>query len=297
MTQPSSPSLPAHRHKARKRRSGAALRRRLESRLSLAKAPGASEADFTVHMLTAAAAAPLVTAAQRLYLRPDSLLFFLSRRQSANPANMAAFGFCIVHHKRPPAAADTALPAGAAPAAAAARSVPVLRFAAENIVKTHYDKNFLEIALFHIADRRRAPRAKTLLLRAIADYCRHKQIDYIFGQFSFEGKYPAAYAREFSCLYHHYRVQKSFAPACGSGKSVSMDIMPAEAVPPAKARRFLPPLLRYCLRLGARAGDHVAVDKSYDQGTGAMNIFLLLPLGRADKTGRADTPAEAAAAV
>lgn len=252
------------------------------SKTKTAATASGRDTDFTVHIIGAAEAGPLLNETQRLYLRPDSLVFFLCREQQAS--NIAVFGFCIVHNK---GGQKPAINTGAAAAIiartggeTAARPVPMLRFAAENIVKTHQGKNFLEIALFHIADKRKTPRAKTLLLRAVADYCQKKQIDYIFGQFSFAGKYPAAYAREFSYLYHHYQVKKSFTPACDSAKSVSMDIMPAEAVPPGKNRHFMPPLLRYCLRLGAKAGDRVAVDKSYNQGAGAMNVFLLMPLSR-----------------
>lgn len=140
------------------------------------------------------------------------------------------------------------------------------------------NKPFLEIALFRIADKSAEKRGKSLLLRAVGDYCRKRDIDYIFGRFSFAGKYPAAYAQEFSCLYHYYRVKNSAAapipPEQTGAKKASMDIMPAEAATPDKTCRLYPPLLRYCLKLGAKTAENVSFDQDYAQGAGTMNVFL-----------------------
>jgi len=145
------------------------------------------------------------------------------------------------------------------------------RFASEMLIKRYPDKHFLEISTFHMLNRKKVHRAKGLLWRAITDYCECNHIDYILGCFSFDGKYPAAYAMELSYLYHYCQADPELQVTASEG--VTMDIMPAEAVNPDKVFRFLPPLLRYCLRLGARVSDMVVVDKSMD----AMNVFLLLP--------------------
>lgn len=145
------------------------------------------------------------------------------------------------------------------------------RFASAALAARYPDKRFLEISIFHMLDEKKAHRAKGLLWRAIADYCQGRHIDYVLGCFSFDGKYPAAYALEFSYLYHYCQADPQLQMLARTG--VSMDIMPAEAVRPDQAFRFLPPLLRYCLRLGAKVSNRVVVDKNTD----ALNIFLLMP--------------------
>jgi len=145
------------------------------------------------------------------------------------------------------------------------------RFATESLISRYPDKRFLEISAFHMRNEDMAHRAKGLLWRAITNYCAHHAIDYVLGCFSFDGKYPAAHAMAFSYLYHYCQADPQLQVTANVG--VSMDIMPAEAVRPDRAHRFLPPLLRYCLRLGARVSDTVAVDRNID----AMNVFLLLP--------------------
>lgn len=145
------------------------------------------------------------------------------------------------------------------------------RFACEALVRRYPNKRFLEISAFHMLDEQKARRAKGLLWRAISGYCQQNNIDYVLGCFSFYGKYPAAYALELSYLYHYCQADPELQVAANSG--MSMDIMPVEAVKPEKASRFLPPLLRYCLRLGAKASNMVAVDRNTD----AMNVLLLIP--------------------
>lgn len=211
---------------------------------------------FTTHILPAETAAKLLSPQDKALLRPNDLVFFLYQRRPASgkAAQLdAPAGFCLI---REAASEDSAANSG---------------------------KNFLEIALFRLFGRKPAARAKTHLLRAVADYCRQREISYIFGQFSFSGKYPAAYAQEFSCLYHYYRIKKSGRPPAPlapkhhqAAQRTSMDIMPAEAAAPDKTHRLYPPLLRYCLRLGAKTDGNVAIDRNYDCGAGAMNVFLWL---------------------
>lgn len=251
---------------------------------------------FTIHIIPAEQAVSLSQTDISESCRKGDLAFYL--QENTNPCrhknNIDNIGFCIVRSKGAKKAETMTAEHKAAVKTETyektGNTVPLLHFT-ENIMQTHKDKNFLEIILFHIADPYKMTRAKTILLRALGDYCRSSQIDYIFGKFSFDGKYPAAYAREFSYLYHHYRLQTPPPAACSSAKitkNASMDIMPEEAVSPHKTHRFLPPLLRYCLRLGAKAVDNVAIDNHYNQGAGIMNVLLFIPFNAGQKEGTAE---------
>jgi|GEM_PF-1104285 len=251
----------------------------------------AASCEFSVRIVHAQEARPFLETQDCALLQPDSLAFLLCERPPENASaaarhaeseeESAVLGYCLIRRK-----------AGLAPSAQSqmrresARPRPVSASAAP---PSGYESSggFLEIAAFRLyaalAETKAAARAKTLLLRAVADYCRRQEVEYICGQFSFAGKYPAAYAREFSCLYHYYRIKGALPQIRMADRdaerapAVSMDIMPAEAVPPDKSRRFLPPMLRYCLKLGAKADGNVTIDRAYNHGIGAMNVFLAMP--------------------
>lgn len=129
---------------------------------------------------------------------------------------------------------------------------------------------FLETGEFHIMNQAKAHRAQGLLWHAIAAYCESHNIDYLFGAFSFEGRYPAAYALELSYLHHYHLIESALR--VGAVDGVSMDIMPQEAIRPNEAFAFLPPLLRYCLRMGGKVGDGVAIDRDRN----AVRIFMIM---------------------
>ncbi|AQS40742.1 MAG: Lysophospholipid acyltransferase, LPLAT superfamily protein [Candidatus Tokpelaia hoelldobleri] len=144
-------------------------------------------------------------------------------------------------------------------------------FTTQKLMKRHPDLRFLEVSIFRIVDEKKAHRARGLLWQAITLYCAENSIDYILGCFSFDGKYPAEYALELSYLHHFCQTEPHLQLQAHNG--ASMDIMPVEAVKPKEVFRFLPPLLRYYLRLGAKAAKGAAI--SSDKA--GIDVLLLIP--------------------
>jgi len=144
-------------------------------------------------------------------------------------------------------------------------------FGSDCLIASHPDQCFLEIGPFAFLSAQKRHRCHGLLWQSIASYCQKENIDYVIGCMPFKGKYPAVYALALSYLHHNYRAQPDFLAKAKSG--VTMDIMPAEAINPEIGFASLPPVLRYCLRHGAKVGDGVVVDHSLEQ----IKLFVIVP--------------------
>ena len=129
----------------------------------------------------------------------------------------------------------------------------------------------LTIAPFECFDKSKAHRAQGLLWQAISHFCQLQNVDYVIGSLAFDSRYPAAHALELSYLYHFCRSQSGLHLRAAHG--VTMDIMPEEAIKPDEAFSSLPPMLRYCLRVGAKVADNAIVDRSSNE----TRVFLLFP--------------------
>ena len=129
----------------------------------------------------------------------------------------------------------------------------------------------LTIAPFECFDKSKAHRAQGLLWQAISHFCVLQNVDYVIGSLAFNSRYPAAHALELSYLYHFCRSQSGLHLRAAHG--VTMDIMPEEAIKPDEAFSSLPPMLRYCLRIGAKVADNAIVDRSSNE----TRVFLLFP--------------------
>ncbi|WP_295733314.1 hypothetical protein [uncultured Bartonella sp.] len=129
----------------------------------------------------------------------------------------------------------------------------------------------LTIAPFEYFDKSKAHRAQGLLWQAISHFCVLQNVDYVIGSLAFNSRYPAAHALELSYLYHFCRSQSGLHLRAAHG--VTMDIMPEEAIKPDEAFSSLPPMLRYCLRVGAKVADNAVVDRSSNE----TRVFLLFP--------------------
>ena len=129
----------------------------------------------------------------------------------------------------------------------------------------------LTIAPFECFDKSKAHRAQGLLWQAISHFCQLQNVDYVIGSLAFNSRYPAAHALELSYLYHFCRSQSGLHLRAAHG--VTMDIMPEEAIKPDEAFSSLPPMLRYCLRVGAKVADNAIVDRSSNE----TRVFLLFP--------------------
>ena len=130
---------------------------------------------------------------------------------------------------------------------------------------------FLTISPFKCFDKAKAHRAQGLLWQAISRFCLLQNVDYVIGSLAFNSRYPAAHALELSYLYHFCRSQSEVHLRAAHG--VTMDIMPEEAIKPDEVFSSLPPMLRYCLRVGAKVADNVVVDRASNE----TRVFLLFP--------------------
>lgn len=130
---------------------------------------------------------------------------------------------------------------------------------------------FLAIAPFDFFNKAKTHRAQGLLWQAITHFCILQNVDYVIGSLAFKSRYPAAHALELSYLHHFCRSQSGVHLRANHG--VTMDIMPEEAIKPDEAFSCLPPMLRYCLRIGAKVADNAVVDRNNNE----TRIFLLFP--------------------
>lgn len=146
-----------------------------------------------------------------------------------------------------------------------------MNFGSDCLIARHPDQCFLEISPFTFLFSQKKHRCHGLLWQSIASYCQKENIDYVIGCMPFKGKYPAVYAMALSYLHHNYRAQPDLLAKAKAG--VTMDIMPAEAIKPEVGFASLPPVLRYCLRHGAKVGDGVVVDESLEQ----IKLFVIVP--------------------
>lgn len=128
---------------------------------------------------------------------------------------------------------------------------------------------FLTVAPFEFIGNDKLHRIQGVLWQSIVRFCVLQNVDYIIGSLAFDSRYPAAHAQELSYLYHFCRPHSGLQLRANHG--VTMDIMPEEAVKPAEAFSALPPMLRYFLRMGAKAGENAVVDNINNE----TRIFLL----------------------
>lgn len=131
---------------------------------------------------------------------------------------------------------------------------------------------FLEMSPFYFVHEEKTHRLQWLLWQAIEQYCTNESIDYMVGSLTLNSRYPAAFALELSYLHHFYLADPKLRAKAING--VTMDIMPEEAINPIQAFSILPPMFRYCLRLGAKVGEGVFVDQKKNE----IHVFFLLPI-------------------
>src|SRR5690606_18113430 len=127
----------------------------------------------------------------------------------------------------------------------------------------------------------RARRVLELLWRGLWIYVRHHRVDVMFGCASLPGADPGAHAQSLAFLRTHARANEDWsAPALGEG--IACDAAPVtQPYQAASERRILaglPPLIKGYLRLGARFGPDVFVDR----GFGTTDILAILSVANID---------------
>ncbi len=115
-----------------------------------------------------------------------------------------------------------------------------------------------------------------LLWRGIATYLADHGITYMFGCASLPGVDADALAVPLSFLHHNHLAPEPLRVRALPERFVAMDKLPAAEVPPKRALRALPPLIKGYLRLGAYIGAGAVVDHEFR----TTDVFILLPVRR-----------------
>jgi len=167
------------------------------------------------------------------------------------------------------------------------------RAAAEKLggfyTETEYDLKKLKRVKGNIAEMSRACvdpeyRASSLAMRmlwiGLADYILKNKIVLIFGVASWVGQQPAESAQAISYLYYKHMAPPSLRPtveldklpAGVNPKLTRMNILPKDFVDEGLAVKQMTPLVKGYLRLGAKFGKGVFIDKPFN----SYDVFVLM---------------------
>jgi putative hemolysin len=127
-----------------------------------------------------------------------------------------------------------------------------------------YPGELLELGRSCVASEHRTRPTMQLLWRGIAAYVFHHGIDVMFGCASLPGTAPEALAMPLSYLHYHHLAPPALRPRALPERYVSMKLLPADAIEPAKVLVELPPLVKGYLRLGGFVGDGAVIDPQFN---------------------------------
>jgi putative hemolysin len=125
------------------------------------------------------------------------------------------------------------------------------------------DGEILELGRSCIDPAHRSGVVMQLLWRGIGEYVLSTDIKVMFGCASLHGTDPREHALPLSYLYHHHLAPLPLRPRALAARYVDMNLMPADRIPLAEARKALPPLIKGYLRLGGFIGDGAVVDADF----------------------------------
>lgn len=134
----------------------------------------------------------------------------------------------------------------------------------------------LELGRSCVAQEHRGGPAVHLLWNALAGYVLERRIEILFGTASFAGSDPGPYAEALAHLHHAHLAPPDLRVRALPARRVAMDLMPAEAVDPARALAAVPPLIKAYLRLGGFVGDGAVVDEDFN----TVDVCVLMDTGR-----------------
>ena len=147
-------------------------------------------------------------------------------------------------------------------------------FTIDDMLARHPQKRFMEIGRSCVLPKYRNRRTVELLWQGIRAYAHAHGIDALFGGASIPGAIPEAHALSLSFLHHHCLATGQWAVSARPELFKLMDLMPREAIDAKAALYGLPPLLKGCLRLGARVGDGAVVNRAF----GTTDVLVVLPV-------------------
>ncbi len=113
------------------------------------------------------------------------------------------------------------------------------------------------------AEHRRGP-AMHLLWNGLASYVLERGIELLFGVASFHGTDPAPLEEALAFLYHEHLAPPDLRVRAQPAHYLDMNLMPREAVEPARALQVIPSLIKAYLRLGGFVGDGAFVDADFN---------------------------------
>ena len=134
----------------------------------------------------------------------------------------------------------------------------------------------VELGRSCVAPEHRGGPAMHLLWSGLADYVLARDIEILFGVASFPGTDPAPLAEPLAWLHHTHLAPPELRVRARPERRLDMDLMPPEAIDPARALRAIPPLIKAYLRLGGAVGDGAWIDRAFN----TIDVCLIMDTAR-----------------
>lgn len=122
----------------------------------------------------------------------------------------------------------------------------------------------VELGRSCVARAHRGGAAMHLLWNGLADYVLSRGIEILFGVASFPGTDPDPLAEALSYLHHYHMAPPELRVRACSARYLDMNILPIDAIEPARALRRIPPLIKAYLRFGGKVGEGAFVDRDFN---------------------------------
>jgi putative hemolysin len=122
----------------------------------------------------------------------------------------------------------------------------------------------VELGRSCVAPEHRGGPAMHLLWNGLANYVIERQIELLFGVASFHGTDPAPLAEPLAFLHHEHLAPPDLRVRAQPEHYLDMNLMPREAIDPARALQGIPPLIKAYLRLGGFVGEGAFVDRAFN---------------------------------
>jgi putative hemolysin len=154
-------------------------------------------------------------------------------------------------------------------------------FGVDGLVSRHPGMNFLELGRSCILPEYRARRALELLWRGLWMYARHHNIDVMIGCASMNGVQVETHRNILSHIHDRAlaRGQWRVAPLAGVNRPISEFKTPCPVTGDDPAVITMPPLIKGYLRLGARFGEGIFVDRQF----GTTDVLVILPVSQINR--------------
>lgn len=147
-------------------------------------------------------------------------------------------------------------------------------FDVADLVGRNRGKRFLELGRSCVLPAYRTRRTLEALWQGNWAYALDHGVDVMFGCASFPGDKPQAHALALSFLNQAAAADAEWMVRAISGRGLSLDMMPVEAISPRAALSALPPLIKGYLRLGALVSSEAVIDRAFR----TTDVLVVLPV-------------------